>query len=429
MVDKDTSDKSVQDKLNHNLKFKSARKVAFKELEPSSNKDIVNGLKNKSTTENVNLIFNNKSKKSQSTSILNIVKHLSSKTVNLISKKSGDSCFKNKKKQNHNILSNLNNIEDSDMKKIISVVSNISDDEYSSDNENNKIIDVERKMASKKSYKQNTYDNIIVEMTNMFEQEMTKNFIDSMFNLTEYFEQYLIRNLKVIKRMQFFFSDVSYDDLFNIVLDKFNKNNYENFNFDYSKPYMFIDLDETLVHTEEYNELNKSEYASTFTIPFIEDNKEQLETFGVYIRPYCIEFLEFLKTHFKLVLFTAAEKNYAKFVLNSLKIDHYFDQLLDRSYTIQFKKFYIKDLSIFNKEEKLNCLLIDNNIFSMANSLQQGILVTSYYNNKDDVELKETINYLKEHIINNIENMIYVNDDHFMYRELMVKLDYETEVE
>ena len=427
---------------NTNLKFKLDKKITFKELEPTSNKDVINNLKSKTSTVNVKLLVNNK-KKAQSTGILNIVKHLSSKTINLIIKKSGDSdksgkselTSKFKKIGVEDLSSSENNNNDNgNIRKekpsnIIDIVDNYSDDEYLSDKDDDNVIPV-RKIASKTSSKRTIYDKLVVEMEENFEAEMVKNFIDSKYNLSEYFEQYLIRNLKVIKRMQFFFNQDIYDQLYNFATDRFLKLNEEKFKFDYDSPYLFIDLDETLVHTEEFCEIYKDLYDATFTIPYIDENKEEkLETFGIYLRPFCIEFLEYAKKHFKLVIYTAAEEKYAQFVLSSLKIDKYFECILDRSFTIQVKNFYIKDLSIFNKNAKLNCLLIDNNVFSLANSLQQGILVTSFYKCKEDTEFEELISYLKDNIVENIPNMMYVNDEYHMYRELMVKLDYETEVE
>lgn len=275
-----------------------------------------------------------------------------------------------------------------------------------------------------KSENKNLYRKIHEEMDALFEDAMKNYFIDSMYNLPQYFEEYLIQNLKVIKRMLFFMNEESYDDEYNKRLQMVE----DNIELDYSMPYLLIDLDETLIHSEVLKEENKDKYNKIIEVPF-DDGTIKIERLGIYIRPKAVEFLEFASKHFKLILFTAAEAKYAKIVLTECNMLKYFAHILAREYTIVIKNFNLKDLSIFNGSEKLNCLLLDNNIFSIASSLPQGILISSFYNDPEDEELDEIKKYLEEKIIPNIDDMTNINNEHFMYHELMLKLDFTTEVD
>ena len=58
---------------------------------------------------------------------------------------------------------------------------------------------------------------------------------------------------------------------------------------------MVLDMDETLIH---YTEANKNG--------------------SLLIRPYCHEFLEEMSKYFELVIFTAAVKEYADSILDSI---------------------------------------------------------------------------------------------------------------
>ena len=278
--------------------------------------------------------------------------------------------------------------------------------------------------SSKKSSK-NYYVKVSEEMDVLLDDAMKTYFIDAIHNLPEYYEEYLIQNLKVIKRMLFFFNQATYDNKFNEIAERIDKQ----YNFDFSQSYLIIDLDETLIHSEMYQEVNKDLYHKTISYPFYENGIEKEEKLGIYIRPHCSSFLSWLSNHFKLILFTAAELKYAKLVLEACEINHFFEAVLDREYTIKVKNFYIKDLSVFNLNEKLNCLILDNNIFSFAASLQQGILISSFISDSDDAELLEIKKYLEDNIIASKDYMIDINNENYMYHDLMLRLEFDTEVD
>jgi hypothetical protein len=167
------------------------------------------------------------------------------------------------------------------------------------------------------------------------------------------------------------------------------------------KPILVLDLDETLIHSETPVDTLKHY-----------DFKIMENKVGVFMRSSLFTFLEKAKKDFNLVLFSAGRKDYINEVVKRLKLSTYFLFILDNEYCINIKdKFYIKDLEIFDcltknlmgkpvhdetsyvkfknkglsldsfqKEYiKIPCFIIDNNIFSFANNLNQGILINPFY--------------------------------------------------
>lgn len=265
-------------------------------------------------------------------------------------------------------------------------------------------------------------NDVFFSMNEIYKQAFNNFFIDAAYNTNEYYELYLINNLKIIKTLQFFILQDDYDTQF----QKICKNFHNHFQIDYSFPYLFLDLDETLIHSEPYKEDDKDKYSAIVNIPIddLPGQETKYETLGVYLRPHYIEFLDFCKQNFKLVLFTAAELKYAKSICNDCGLMGYFEFILDRSYTISLKEFQVKDLSLFtNQSQRLNCLLIDNNIYSLASTLSQGVLVSSFIKSIEDTELLELMSYLEESVISDLANMIQINSNYYMYEELMRKID------
>lgn len=259
------------------------------------------------------------------------------------------------------------------------------------------------------------------EMESSYHSVMKECFIDHIHNVPESYDEYVIKNLRVIKCLQFFFNQVEYDNAYNQKRIQIAKN----FKFDFNLPYVLLDLDETLIHSEVFQEYNRQLYDKIVNIDYIEDGELKVEILGVFIRPFAREFLEWASEIFKLVLFTAAEMKYAFLMLKAFEIEKYFEVILDKEYTIDVKGFLIKDVTLLNNSERLNCVIIDNNIFSFASTLAQGILISSFYNEKDDFEFRDLKVYFEETIIPNIENMVNINSDYFMYQELMFSIGLE----
>lgn len=56
---------------------------------------------------------------------------------------------------------------------------------------------------------------------------------------------------------------------------------------------------------------------------------------------------------------------------------------------------YVKDLRIFKGRSLTNIILVDNAGYSFGYQIDNGIPIIPFYKNKEDVELKNLIPYLK----------------------------------
>ena len=113
------------------------------------------------------------------------------------------------------------------------------------------------------------------------------------------------------------------------------------------------------------------------------------------MRPYLNEFLDSTSKIFDIGIYTGSVKAYADAILDRIdptKI--YFKFVLYREDCININdKICIKDLNIFDLP--LNkIVIIDNSLYSFSNQLSNGILITSFYQNKNDTQLKDVLSYL-----------------------------------
>ena len=78
---------------------------------------------------------------------------------------------------------------------------------------------------------------------------------------------------------------------------------------------------------------------------------------------------------------------------------------------------YIKDLRIFSDFKKMeDIIIIDNSLFSFANQLNNGILITSFFYDKTDTFLSDVINYLN--CIKNEKDIREINKQSFRFEEI-----------
>lgn len=157
-----------------------------------------------------------------------------------------------------------------------------------------------------------------------------------------------------------------------------------------NKKTLILDLDETLIHSDmdkvftEHDEILKLNCdGAEHQIP-------------IMIRPGLTEFLEYVSQHFEVVIFTASCKDYADTILDYIDRDNkYFSMRLYRDSCLYLQPgIYIKDLSIFEDRQLDNLIIVDNSLLSFANNLNNGILVSSFYYDKEDNVLDSVVGYL-----------------------------------
>ena len=213
------------------------------------------------------------------------------------------------------------------------------------------------------------------------------------------------------------------NSLYDIYLIK-NKINFEkyysnkiNLNINNNKQILFIDLDETLIHSDIYDK--KSFIINNYDkiLKFKYDNLHYY--IGINFRKNLNFFLKKVSKYFNLILFTASYKEYADVIID----------YIDPENNIFKKRFYkescinlddninIKDLNIFNDIDLKRSIILDNNIYSFCNNLNNGILINSFFEGEDDDLIN--IYYYLENYIKNSEDVRKVNENLFGFEKFL----------
>jgi Dullard-like phosphatase family protein len=156
---------------------------------------------------------------------------------------------------------------------------------------------------------------------------------------------------------------------------------------------LILDLDETLIHADlDYNFENHD---------VVLESTECDEAVPLFQRPCLFEFLNFAKNNFEVILFTSSCKEYADTILKHIDPDNsIFSHRLYRESCVYLEPgIYIKDLRILANRDLKDVVLIDNNIYSFANQLDNGILVSSFYQTEEESILTGLIGYLNSVIL------------------------------
>ncbi|OMJ73697.1 hypothetical protein SteCoe_27573 [Stentor coeruleus] len=163
---------------------------------------------------------------------------------------------------------------------------------------------------------------------------------------------------------------------------------FRNKNHDKRKTVIF-DLDETLVHCVNNNEI--SQYELEIEFPAGTFNK-----IGLNIRPYARELLAAASKEFEVIIFTASHKCYADKVIDFLDPEkQWVHHRFYRENCIQIDGTYVKDLRIFVDRFLKDLIIVDNAAYSFAFQIANGIPIISWYNNFEDRELYKLIEYLR----------------------------------
>ena len=184
------------------------------------------------------------------------------------------------------------------------------------------------------------------------------------------------------------------------------------------KSTLILDLDETLVHADFEEKYNQKNLKISF------DYKDEKISVDVILRPGVEDFLKKVSEMFEIFVFTASIKEYADAVLDYLDPESkIFKHRLYRDSCIPINnKVYIKDLRIFVNRKPENIILVDNSFYSFCNQPGNGVLINTFYNDPDDTELINVLNYLQNYLLSatdvrkvnekifNFENLIKLNE-------------------
>ncbi len=153
-----------------------------------------------------------------------------------------------------------------------------------------------------------------------------------------------------------------------------------------------------------------------------EPSTNETETISFYVRPFVQECLRAVNMEYEVAIFTIGTDWYANPIIEMLDPDGTFIQhRFFRQHAIEFehneKEFLVKDLNIFEGLDLNNVLFVDNQVFSFAANLKNGIPIVDFQGQKDDSELIKLMLYV--HSIANSENLRDANEECFGFNKLL----------
>ena len=211
------------------------------------------------------------------------------------------------------------------------------------------------------------------------------------------------------------------------------------------KKILLIDLDETLIHSDfnlEYLNDKKVKYDTIIKFKDTESdfeenyedyydmrrkklkhelfNEEKEYKVGVFIRKGAKEFLTEVSKYFVVGIFTASVKAYADAVIDYLDPNKNLIQFrLYRNNCINVNdKIFVKDLRIIKGIDIKDIILLDNSIYSFSAQINNGILLNSFFNDKNDIELYNVLGYLLNFLVK-AEDVRVVNEQFFNFDKII----------
>ena len=265
--------------------------------------------------------------------------------------------------------------------------------------------------------KENSYLNEYLNSYDFFqfEQNFKKYYVDSSQNNNGNYDNYVKNALKLISLIPF--RKLCINERIKEISKKINFEKIKN-NFDENKKLLILDLDETLIHSD-LDFLLKEKNVKYDEVLHFDSEEEKNIPLPVVLRPGVFEFLDYASKNFDLIVFTASDQQYADAIINYIEKDKkYFKMRLYRNNCIFIEPgLYIKDLRIFNSIKDLeNIIILDNSLFSFANQLNNGILITSFFDDKNDNFLDSVKEYLE--YIKNEKDIRQANKDSFRFEEI-----------
>lgn len=254
-------------------------------------------------------------------------------------------------------------------------------------NTNTNIFDNSISKHSKRSFASSRYSNQSNEINfSTFDEQFRKYYMGSTENVAGLYDLYVTNCIKLISYID---SKESFMSRIEEIRQSINNNMKLEFSKD--KPLLILDLDETLIHSDlemKYEKHDKYLEISSGVIP-------------LNIRPHIYDFLDYCFEYFEMAIYTASCSDYADPILDYIEQEKgkkYFKYRFYREHCIYYKNLFLKDLSIFGKSMD-QIIIVDNCLFSFAHYLDNGILVTSFYEDEEDLDLLSIIEFFKSSIL------------------------------
>lgn len=158
---------------------------------------------------------------------------------------------------------------------------------------------------------------------------------------------------------------------------------------------LVLDLDETLVHCSVDPPPDGSTADLTFPVFF----HGLTYTVHVKLRPYLYKFLQSVREHFEVIVFTASQKVYANALLDLIDPESkYIDHRLFRESCLAVEGNFLKDLNVLGRDLRTT-VLVDNSPHAFGYQVDNGIPIESWFDDVHDRELLKLAKFLKSHIV------------------------------
>ena len=178
------------------------------------------------------------------------------------------------------------------------------------------------------------------------------------------------------------------------------KEEFLNSNEKYDEVITFYSVDEPFSTLEESNK-DEDDTESNMTDDESKDENENINKVGIFLRPGVRKFLEEVSKYFEVGIFTASVQEYADAAINFLDPENkYIKFRFYRNSCINVGDLVrVKNLRILKNIPLKDIVLVDNNMYSFAPQLDNGILINSFFCDKKDDELENVLSYLIEFIL------------------------------
>lgn len=151
---------------------------------------------------------------------------------------------------------------------------------------------------------------------------------------------------------------------------------------------MFLDLDETLIHSTPEIPPDKYDFVVR---PVIDDQKVD---FYVLKRPFVDEFLENLSKKFEIVVFTAGIEEYASLVLDRLDRRNVISHRLYRDSCKEMDGKFVKDLCELGRDLR-RVVIVDDNPNSYVFQPGNAIRIRPFTEDLEDGELRKVMEFFE----------------------------------
>ena len=230
--------------------------------------------------------------------------------------------------------------------------------------------------------------------------EIEELFNKNIFKIGEFQNKDILNNFNSIKRDEYF-SNNKYNNI--DTKPPFLK-------FPSEKEYtLILDLDETMI--------------------CFKCSQEQKNVGNIHIRPGLEIFLEIIKEFYEIIIFTVGTRDYANLILDLIEKKNntkFFDGRLYREHATKIGNKYIKDLSKIGRDLS-KVLIVDNNPHSFKFQHENGILINSYYGEKNN---DKTLIELQKILIKIYNEKKDIRDSISKYKEEIIqKISFPNEVE